>query len=207
MSPNICKLCPRSIHKPRYDEAECRAFCILVTPRFFNFSSPRDSIAGSRCFSPIIALVAGYRGMTKGKEPRYDERSLLAARLGEKYSLQIMIALGLGIITLGIACMFLAMMLHLNVFSAIFLPMFIIQFSLCFILANATTLAMQHTHDKANGSAVMNFINMGVTTVLIMAISHVSLSLYLLPIIYFGACFSMWCITRLLVTRRQTMTN
>nr|WP_237578702.1 hypothetical protein [Legionella pneumophila] len=50
---------------------------------------------------------------------------------------------------------------------------------------------MSHTSDKAHGSAVMNFINMGLVTVVILGLSLLPMSQYLLPAIYIILCILM----------------
>ena len=62
---------------------------------------------------------------------------------------------------------------------------------LSLILANASTYAMSQTHDKSHGSAVMNFISMGVATITVLSLGLFHMSAILLPIIYFGLCIIM----------------
>lgn len=69
--------------------------------------------------------------------------------------------------------------------------MMIINFGLCFILANASTIAMSHTHDKAHGSAAMNFINMGLASLIVLTLSTLQVKTLLLPIIYLLLCMVM----------------
>ncbi len=57
-------------------------------------------------------------------------------------------------------------------------------FDLAFVLPNASTLAMSHITDKAHGSAVMNFINMGLATVIVLSLEWFQTTVILLSIIY-----------------------
>lgn len=67
----------------------------------------------------------------------------------------------------------------------------IIYFGICFILANASSIAMSHVSDKAHGSAVMNFINMGLATLAVLSLGLFPIKSLLLPIIYFVLCLVM----------------
>jgi CHASE2 domain-containing sensor protein len=69
--------------------------------------------------------------------------------------------------------------------------MIIIYFGLCFIIANASTIAMSHVSDKAHGSAVMNFINMGLATLVVLSVGLFSMKTLLLPTIYIILCVVM----------------
>jgi DHA1 family bicyclomycin/chloramphenicol resistance-like MFS transporter len=55
---------------------------------------------------------------------------------------------------------------------------------LSLVFANVSTLAMSQTQDKAHGSAVMNFINMGMATIIVFGAGQFVISSLLLPIIF-----------------------
>lgn len=55
---------------------------------------------------------------------------------------------------------------------------------LALILPNASSLAMQSTHDKSNGSAIMNFLNMGTSTLLVYIVGYFSINKMLLAHFY-----------------------
>jgi hypothetical protein len=116
--------------------------------------------------------------------------SLLGARLAKKYALESLIFGGILIASLGVACMFMAIYLQFSILFSLFLPMIIIYFGLCFVLANASTLAMSQVNDKAHGSAVMNFINMGLATVVVLSTSLFPMKALLLPTIYICLCIA-----------------
>ena len=62
--------------------------------------------------------------------------------------------------------------------------MILIYFGLCFVIANASTVAMSHVNDKAHGSAVLNFLNMGLATVVVLSLGMFSMDTILLPSIF-----------------------
>lgn len=117
--------------------------------------------------------------------------SLAGARLAKTYSLASIIKAGIFIASLGTIYMFIAMLAQLPILISLFLPMMIVYFGLCFVLANASTIAMSHTQDKAHGSAVMNFINMGLTTVVVLSLGLFSMKETLLPAICLALCLAM----------------
>jgi predicted membrane channel-forming protein YqfA (hemolysin III family) len=82
-------------------------------------------------------------------------------------------------------------MLHLPPVLSLFFPMIIIYFGLSLILANASTVAMNQVPDKAHGSAVMNFMNMGTATVVVLSLGCFSMSPTLLPAVYIALCLFM----------------
>lgn len=125
--------------------------------------------------------------------------SLISARLVRKYSLRTIMIMGIVISTLGTLCMLAFMALHFSAIYSIFIPTIIIYFGLCFILANASTIAMSHAVDKAHGSAVMNFINMGFATCIVLSIGAFSIHLFLLPILYIVLSGIMFINYRILI--------
>ena len=83
---------------------------------------------------------------------------------------------------------------------SLFLPMAIIYFGLSLILANASSIAMSHVIEKAHGSAVMSFINMGFTTLIVLSLKYIPIYAVLLPTIYIIMCASMASIYKFLKT-------
>ena len=71
------------------------------------------------------------------------------------------------------------------------LPMMVIYFGLSLVMANASTLAMSLVIDKSHGSAVMNFINVGVATLGVLALGMCSIHAMLLPFVYAMICLLM----------------
>lgn len=115
---------------------------------------------------PPIGLLAG---------------SLSSARLAKMVPLNKLIRTGIVITLSGSFIMIIAIYLHLSAVFSLFAPMMIIYFGLCFVLANAAVIAMHKVVDKAHGSAVMSFLNMGLATLAVFCIGSLTISLELLP--------------------------
>lgn len=120
--------------------------------------------------------------------------SMVGAKISEKYSLKSIMQTGILIISSGTLLMFLLMLIQLPILFSLFLPMMIIYFGLCFIIANASTIAMSQVSDKAHGSAVMNFINMGLATLVVLSLGLFPMKPLLLPFIYMILCIGMLAI-------------
>lgn len=125
---------------------------------------------------PSVGLIAG---------------SLVGGQFAVKYPLKSIMTAGVLISVVGTFLMYSAILLELSVVWAIFLPMAVIYFGLCFIMANASTMAMTHVTDKANGSAVMNFMNMGIATLVVLSLSLFQLHAWVLPTVYLTLCAVM----------------
>lgn len=117
--------------------------------------------------------------------------SLLSAILAKRYRLESLILVGIVFATLGTLFMGLAVTLLLNPMLSLFVPMILIYFGLAFILANASSLAMSSAHDKAHGSAVMSFINMGMATFAVLNLRFFTVNMHLLPTLYLVLCGGM----------------
>jgi DHA1 family bicyclomycin/chloramphenicol resistance-like MFS transporter len=117
--------------------------------------------------------------------------SLVSARLTGEFPLNTLIKIGIQISLVGVVFMFLALYLNLSPLFFLFGAAIVIYFGLCFILANASSLALYQTHDKANGSAVVSFINMGTATISTLGIGFFSNKPTQLPISYALLCIVM----------------
>lgn len=53
-----------------------------------------------------------------------------------------------------------------------------------FVMANASGISMMAVADKANGAAVMSFLNMGVATIGVLSLSLFTIKPLLLPLVY-----------------------
>ncbi len=113
---------------------------------------------------------------------------LCAAYLAKKYASDFIIRLGIIIICAGSLLMLTTIILHLPVITGLFLPLIIVYFGLSLIQPNASILAMNSVTDKAHGSAVMSFINMGTATIVVLNLNLFSISKLLLPTIYLITC-------------------
>jgi MFS family permease len=172
-------------------------------------------MGGSTCFVYIFAAVGPFIaidnfGLTSAQYGMANILpsiglilgSIVAARLFGKYSFRSIIRAGILIASLGAAIMLVAMLLKLSILFSLFLPMIIIYFGMCFILANASTIAMSHVTDKAHGSAVMNFINMGLATVVVLGIGLFRMETLLLPIVYIILCITMMWIMKFISRKK-----
>ncbi|NGX61661.1 MAG: Bicyclomycin resistance protein [Chlamydiae bacterium] len=76
---------------------------------------------------------------------------------------------------------------------SLFAPMPLIYLGMCLVYTNASSLALSHAHDKSNGSAVMNFINISVAVCALLLLQVLpSDSPKILPLLFLflGGC--MW---------------
>jgi MFS transporter, DHA1 family, multidrug resistance protein len=145
---------------------------------FFGMSSASYGVAN--CLPPI-GLILG---------------SLVNAKLiAKNYSLNTLIKSGVFIASLGVLIMFIAVSMNFSVLPTLFFPIIISYFGLALIMANASAIAMSSVVDKAHGSALMSFINMGLTTLVVLSLGLFPLKLILLPACYFVLCVAMIGIT------------
>lgn len=118
--------------------------------------------------------------------------SLVNARLiAKNYSLNTLIKSGVLIASMGVGIMFAAVLRNFSVLPTLFFPIIIIYFGLALIMANASAIAMSRVLDKAHGSALMSFINMGLTTLVVLSLGLFPLKIILLPVSYLVLCFAM----------------
>lgn len=135
-----------------------------------------SSSYGAANIIPSLGLISG---------------SLCAGLAVKKYSLPSLIKIGAGIAFVGVMGMLIGTALLSSVIMALFVPMMVIYFGLSFILANASTLAMSYASDKSHASAVMNFINMSVATLVVLALGNCSIHAMLLPMVFVIICVAM----------------
>lgn len=117
--------------------------------------------------------------------------SLTGAQLARHYSITTLIRAGIGIAMLGVTLMFITMSLHYSILLTLFVPAMIIYFGLCFLITNGSTYAMSRVHDKAHGSAVMSFINIGLITIFVLILDLFTVKTSLILSIYFVLCILM----------------
>jgi MFS family permease len=129
------------------------------------------TLYGMYNFIPVVGILVG---------------SLASNHLGKTWSPKTSLKFGLSISTVG--ALLLMALLHLfpNALG-LFAPMVIVYFGLSFIFGNSAALALQHTEDKGNASAVMSFINMGSAFIVVMTLGYVHThSIMLLPLVFLG---------------------
>lgn len=111
--------------------------------------------------------------------------SLLSSYLTKINTVEKSIWLGLWVSAIGVLLLFIGLLIFRHVTLSLFAPMFIIYIGLSLIFGNASALALSETKDKSNASALMSFINMGSTMVVVMCLSLFSLhNAIILPFLY-----------------------
>jgi DHA1 family bicyclomycin/chloramphenicol resistance-like MFS transporter len=129
--------------------------------------------------------------------------SLLSAHWSQHKPANKVIAAGLSIAFLGVLVMLLAFIMHWLNFATLFLPVAIIYLGFSLVFANATALATSQAKDKANASAMINFINMGTSVLSVLVLGLIpSRSALILPIIYSGLMLIAFSLYARLTTLR-----
>lgn len=145
----------------------------FIAINLFGMSSAQYGLAN---MLPPIGLILG---------------SLAGAKIAGRFPLESIIQAGILIAGGGVLLMLLATLMHLTLLLSLFLPMIIIYFGLCFVMANASTVAMSQVNDKAHGSAVMSFVNMGLATVVVLSLGFFPMNPLLVPAIFLGLTLAM----------------
>lgn len=101
--------------------------------------------------------------------------SQLSAHFSEKFTHVKAIAIGLSIALLGSLLMLLSFVLQQWQGIFLFSPLMVVYIGISFIFGNASTLAMQSDEDKSSASAVMNFVNIGLSTFSVFILSSLSI--------------------------------
>lgn len=142
----------------------------FVAIKLFHLSTEQYGLAN--CLPPVGLFVG----------------SLMSAAYSKSHRLEDSIRLGISIASFGVLIMFVLTLMNWPLIASLFVPIAIIYFGLCFIMANASVVAMKTVQDKAHGSAVMSFTNMGVATVAVFGLSFFPVQVYLLPSVFLGLC-------------------
>jgi len=161
----------------------------FIAINLFGITSEQYGIAN---ILPPLGLVGG---------------SIIAAQLAKKYSPGFIIQIGIIMACLGSLLMLLTLALGLPIIFALFLPLIFIYFGVALILPNASMYAMQYATDKAHGSAVMNFLNMGLATTVVLNLGFLTISKLLLPIIYFIAVIGLMALHRWLLSQNKAIAS
>lgn len=75
---------------------------------------------------------------------------------------------------------------------SLFIPMPFLYIGLALIFSNSSSLAMTHAKNKSNASAVMNFVNMGVSVVTLFIVEALpSHPPYVMPLFFIGIAIAM----------------
>ncbi len=161
--------------------ATCFVYVFAALAPFIAMNKMHMSVAtyGIANLLPPIGLVLG---------------SLVSAKLAKIGKPTFIITLGIIIALIGSIVMLILILIKSSALFALFVPMMLCYFGLALVFANASAIAMRNTSDKAHGSAVMNFINMGLVTLIVLSMSAISIYSFLLPAIYIGICIFMMLI-------------
>jgi DHA1 family bicyclomycin/chloramphenicol resistance-like MFS transporter len=115
--------------------------------------------------------------------------SLVSVQLSKRYDLGKVVRLGILIATIGAFMMLTTLLLHFPILIWLFISTVVVYFGNCFIAANASSLAMSNTQDKAHGSAVMSFTNMGTATAIVLLMGFMPQTVFVLPGVYLVVSF------------------
>jgi MFS family permease len=162
-------------------------------------------MGGATCFVYIFAALAPFIAidMLHMSSTSYGTANLLppiglvlgslfSAQLAKSYQAKSIIRLGIVIAILGSIAMLLFTLLSLPALMMIFIPMMLCYFGLALVFANTSTIAMSNVSDKAHGSAVMNFTNMGLVTIVVLSLGLLPTGILLIPIAYILICATMF---------------
>lgn len=117
--------------------------------------------------------------------------SLYAALLPKRYQLIQIMRKGIIWATIATIAMFISSLYLHSPWYILFIPAAFINFGLCLIIANASTIGLNKVADKSHGSAVLSFINMGSATVAVIVLSYFPITILLLPGFYIATCLLM----------------
>jgi DHA1 family bicyclomycin/chloramphenicol resistance-like MFS transporter len=154
-------------------------------------------MGGSTCFVYVFAAFAPFlaiklSGMSSSEYGFANlippmgllTGSIVSAQLTKVYDIKFLMRIGLYIIACGVSVMLLTMLNHISIIFSLFMPMMMILFGLCFIIANSSTIAMSQVSNKSHGSAVMNFLNMGLATLVVLSLTYLPIKMLLLPSVF-----------------------
>lgn len=125
-----------------------------------------------------------------------------SAQLAIYAPLSSTITMGIIVLFVGTISMMGALFLKLPPLYSLFIPMMLIYFGLSLIIANASTIAMSRMEDKAYASSVMNFINMGLATFIILLLGFFPIKPSLLPLTYLTLCIGIFIVHFLLIRKK-----
>lgn len=134
--------------------------------------------------------------------------SILSAQFAKRYSQLTGVKFGILVTLISILFMFaMIMILQQLPWFKIFIPISFCYLGLAFIFPNASTLAMHQVLNKANGSAVMNFINMGLVTLIVLNLNYFVITEHLLSWIYLIICMAMIMLVQIIQNKMKESIN
>lgn len=126
-----------------------------------------------------------------------------SAEFSKKNSNITGIKLGIILTLLANLLLMLTTLLHLIPIISLFLFMMFNFIGSAFIMSNASIVAMLNVSDKSYASAMMNFINLGLATIMVLSLGFFKVTPLLLPTIYLIICLSMIVIVNFLIRRHN----
>lgn len=155
----------------------------FIAIEHFNMSSAAYGFAN---LLPSVGMIAG---------------GLMSAQLLKKLSIIAVISIGAPLTCLGVAMLTAAMAFDWPPLWSLFIPTMITFAGNSMLYGNASTLGLQATADKAHGSAVMNFLNMGLCTLAVLSLSFITVNFTIaLPFMNWIACF--FIVTNFILIRK-----
>ena len=126
--------------------------------------------------------------------------ALLSLNLAGKANPFFLIRIGILIALLSATVMFFLFLFNIITPLSLFLPMPFIFIGLSFIFANASSLALTHAKNKSNASAMMHFINIGMSVLtLFFAELFPFHQAFILPLFFIGIAVILLFLRRRLV--------
>jgi hypothetical protein len=122
--------------------------------------------------------------------------------LAKSHSPDFTIQTGIWVASAGTLLMLATMLLKLPTLFFLFLPMIVIYLGTALLPATVGTMAMSQITDKANGSAVMSFVNMGLATVVALNVGFLPITALTLPLVFFVLCGFMMLVYQLGIKQR-----
>lgn len=158
--------------------ATCFSYLFAALAPFIAINTMNMDISnyGEANLLPAIGLILG---------------SIISAKLSKILTPGFMIGLGIMITSASSILMFVLILNRSSPIVGLFIPMVFGHLGLSLIFTQASTVAMSNTIDKAHGSAVMNFVNMGLATSVVLCASSASVNPLVLPSIYIVICSFM----------------
>ncbi len=203
----LCTRLPETLHTPNHQALKWHHLISSYSAQFKNCRLVCGALimGTSTCFvytfaavAPFVAInLAGMSSTEYGFANILPSigliiGSLTSAKLTEAYDSGTMICGGAAIAALGATIMLWATYMQASPINSIFIPMMVVYLGLSAILANASAIAMGDVADKAHGSAVMNFINMGLATVVVLGLGFIPVNTFLMPLLFLMFCGALF---------------
>jgi MFS family permease len=121
---------------------------------------------------------------------------VLGPMLVRRFSFWGILKFGVMNACLGSLIMLLSIHQTTSALSGLFLPSMLIYFGLSLVMPNISAFIMGNVHNKAHGSSVMSFLNLGLATCVVLSSQSFPIRIWLLPAIYLGLSLIMLLLLR-----------